>query len=334
MMLNDTLEVPCPVCGSSDSKFLFSTKDYVFQCSEDIFGVRKCSVCTCGYLSPRPKRNDIQGYYPKEFYWSWEGEAGALSWQDILEKRKAQLEEKAKWLPDLKSGRLLDIGAQKGEFLWYMGQRGWVTEGVELDSTVPNPAGMPIRYGDFLEMEFEEGVYDVVTFWAVLEHVYEPSLFLEKASKLLRPGGLLIGLVTNINSIQSRIYKADDYPRHLTIFSTGSLQRVTQQNGLVLQTTHTGQEIFGGSLAGGVLYLIKRMLGYSQEDAMSEWKQIKDPDLFWCKWRGRNSFAIKMVSRLDRLVTRPLEPVLDKLGFGFILTFSATKMDIEQKASV
>jgi len=334
MILNETLQVPCPVCGSADSKFLFSTKDYVFRCSDDVFGVRKCSECECGYLSPRPTKSSISRYYPREFYWSWEGDASALSGESILEKRKEQLKKKAAWLEDMAPGRLLDIGAQKGEFLWYMEHRGWRVEGVELDSTVPNPASMPIHYGDFLEMEFEEGVYDVVTFWAVLEHVYDPALFLEKASKLLRPGGRLVGLVTNINSIQSRIYKADDYPRHLTIFSKKSLQRITSKNGLSLQKIQTDQDIFGGSLAGGVLYSIKRMLGYSQEEAITEWKQIKDPDLFWCKWRGRNSFAIKMISRFDRLMTRPLEPILDKLGFGFILTFSATKIEIQSKGSV
>lgn len=333
MPLSQTVEVPCPVCGGSDSRYLFSTKDYVFACTNDTFGVRKCFSCGCGYLSPRPSKSSIPIYYPKEFYWSWEGEAEALSWDAILDKRMNQLQEKAKWLNDLQPGRLLDIGAQKGEFLWYMAQKGWTVEGVELDSTVPNPSGMTIRYGDFLTMDIEEGVYDVVTFWAVLEHVYEPALFLEKASKLLRPGGRLVGLVTNINSIQSRIYTADDYPRHLTIFSKKSLQLLAKKNGLTLCATHTGQEIFGGSLAGGLLYVIKRLFGYSSTDAMSEWKQIKDPELFWCKWRGRSSVVVKTISRIDRLITRPFEPILDRLGFGFILTFTATKTHSVEKDS-
>jgi len=238
-----------------------------------------------------------------------------------------QLKEKSAWIDDLPPGRLLDIGAQKGEFLWYMKQRGWDVEGVELENTVPNPANMPIKYGDFLEMEFQEETYDVITFWAVLEHVYEPALFFEKAARLLRPGGRIVGLVTNINSIQSRIYQADDYPRHLTIFSKKSLRVLSERNEMSLTKAHTGQEIFGGSLAGGFLFLFKRLFGYSSSDAFKEWKQIKDADLFWCKWRGEPSVLIKNVSRLDRVLTRPLEIVLDKMGFGFILTFSVTKPD-------
>jgi|GEM_PF-753093 len=319
------VEVPCPVCGADEPHPLFWTKDYVFGCSDEMFRMNRCASCGCGYLSPRPTRHGIGNYYPREFYWSWEGESSALTWNAVVEKRRRQLEEKAKWLDDLKPGYVLDIGAQKGEFLWFMQQRGWRVEGVELNDSVPNPAGMPIRYGDFLEMEFEERQYDVITYWAVLEHVYEPTLFLEKAARLLKPGGRLVAVVTNLNSIQSRFFQADDYPRHLTIFTKGSVQRLCADQGLTLTRVHTGQEIFGGSLNGGLLYLFKRLFGYGATEALAEWKQFKDPDLFWCRWRGRNSFWVQNVSRLDRVLTYPLEKILDRLGYGLILSFAAEK---------
>lgn len=324
-MSDSLVNVACPICDEVKSKWLFSTMDYTFCCTADVFSVRECVSCGCAYLSPRPERSSISIYYPNEFYWSWEGETSTLAWDEVLDMRMMQLQEKSAWIADIKPGKLLDIGAQKGEFLWYMQQRGWSVEGVELNDTVPNPANMPIRYGDFLKMEFEEESYDVITFWAVLEHVYEPALFFEKAVRLLRPGGRIIGLVTNINSIQSRFYHADDYPRHLTLFSKKSLRVLSEKHSMTLINTHTGQEIFGGGLAGGLLYLFKRLFGYSSSDAFKEWRQIKDADLFWCKWRGKPSALVKNVSRLDRLLTRPLEVFLDKMGFGFILTFSAEK---------
>ncbi|WP_079202250.1 bifunctional 2-polyprenyl-6-hydroxyphenol methylase/3-demethylubiquinol 3-O-methyltransferase UbiG [Pseudomonas sp. CC6-YY-74] len=325
MRTHHAVEVLCPVCKGDKYKSLFNTRDYVFSCTDQVFRVNRCLTCGCGYLSPRPAKEDIPAYYPKEFYWSWEGDGDTLGWESIVNKRGTQLVEKAKWLADIKPGRLLDIGAQKGEFLWYMQGRGWVVEGVELDSSVPNPAKMPICYGDFLEMKFQEGVYDVITYWAVLEHVYEPRLFIEKASLLLKPGGLIIGVVTNLNSIQSRFYQADDYPRHLTIFTKNSVKKLCGDYDLEIARIHTGQEIFGGSLNGGLVYMCKRLFGYSTTEAMSEWKQIKNPDLFWCQWRGKESFMVKNVSRLDRLLSYPVEKVLDKLGFGLTLSFSAKK---------
>ena len=323
--LQQLTQVPCPLCRSSDSRHLFWTRDYVFQVSDLRFGVRRCNVCGAGFASPRPLEQDIGHYYPKAFYWAWEGAERELDWSEIIKSREAQLQEKATWLQDLPPGRLLDIGAQKGEFLWFMAQRGWTAEGVEMDSKVPNPGALPIRYGDFLAMDFPKQSFDVVTLWAVLEHVYDPLLFIEKATRLLKPGGRLIVLVTNMNSIQSRYYQADDYPRHLTLFTKASIRKMCRSQGLDLERVATDQKIFGGSLAGGLVYAVKRLFGYRQEEAFAEWKQLEDAQLFWTKWRGSPSRAVKMVSRLDRLLTLPFEWLLDRLGYGFILTFRAQK---------
>lgn len=265
-------------------------------------------------------------YYPSDFYWSWEGTGKPVNWDEIVKRRQRQLQAKAAWLEDLAPGRLLDIGAQKGEFIWYMGERGWQVEGVEVDPVVPNPAGMPICYGDFLAMDLAASAYDVITLWAVLEHVYRPVAFIEKAAKLLRPGGRIVILVTNLNSIQSRWLLQDDYPRHLTIFTKSSLDRICRRYGMRIVKSSTNQQVFGGALNGGLVYAAKRLGGYSRNDVFCEWKQPRDPFLFWTQWRGRPSKAIRWVSRVDRVLTKPIESMLDRHGFGFILTIAAEKV--------
>lgn len=326
MNQSDLVEVKCPLCGSESSRRIFTTKDYLFSVSDHEFTVRKCVDCGCGFLSPRPKEDDIGDYYPEAFYWSWEGAEGKLAWADIIQKRTAQLEQKSRWLEGIPPGKLLDIGAQKGEFLWFMQRSGWNVQGVELDSKVPNPGNMPIRYGDFLQMDFGDEKFDAITLWAVLEHVYHPGEFINKASELLKPGGKIIVLVTNLHSIQSRFYHADDYPRHLTLFTRKSVARLCKRHGFRLDTVVTDQKIFGGTLNGGLLFAVKRLMGYNRSDLMLEWKQLDDPDLFWGKWRGKPSRLIRMISRLDRAVSYPVEVILDRLGFGFIMTFSATRV--------
>jgi hypothetical protein len=66
-------------------------------------------------------------------------------------------------------------------------------------------------------------------------------------------------------------------------------------------------------------------LGYTVEEAFREWKQVADGELFYSKWRGRTAPWVRQVSRLDRALTLPLEWILDRLGFGFNLTFVAEK---------
>lgn len=318
-------EVSCPICNSQKSKLLFRTRDYTFACSDAVFGVRKCLWCGCGYLSPRPSEVDTGRFYPDEYYWSWERATGELSWEEIIKIRRGQLEAKARWLSDMEPGRLMDIGAQKGEFIWWMQRLGWQAEGVELDASVPNPANMPIRYGDFLNMDFQPNAYDCITMWAVLEHVYHPAKFIERAASLLRPGGKLVGVVTNLNSIQAYFYRADDYPRHLTIFTHGSIEWLCRKHSLELTRVLTGHEIFGGALNGGLVYAVKRLFGYSRDEIFREWKQQRDPMLFYGKWRGMPSGIILNISRLDRILTYPMEKMLDRLGYGFNMTFTAVK---------
>jgi 2-polyprenyl-3-methyl-5-hydroxy-6-metoxy-1,4-benzoquinol methylase len=320
------VKIPCPLCGCDQSAILFKTRDYAFRCSDDRFTVRRCRSCGAGYLSPRPREEDVLRYYPPEFYWSWEQSPSNIDWQTIIDRRRNQLKAKAAWIMDMVPGRLLDVGAQKGEFIWFMQQHGWQAEGVEIDQSVPNPKNLPIHYGDFLTLPLSPSSYDCITLWAVLEHVYHPARFIARAAELLRPGGRLVILVTNLKSIQARWFRADDYPRHLTIFTRASIGQLVQQHGLKVTRFHTGQEIFGGALNGGLVFLLKRLGGYTSDEIFYEWKAPHDPELFWAKWRGRRSSLVRWVSRLDRALTWPLEKLLDRMGFGFILTVSAEKV--------
>jgi SAM-dependent methyltransferase len=319
------VNVACPVCLSPDSKFLFDAQDWTLHVSNDRFGVRRCRRCGTGYLSPRPSVADLPKYYPARFYWSYERGNTSIPWGEIVIRRGPQLKAKSRVLSDMEPGRLLDIGAQKGEFLWFMKRQGWEIEGVELDNSVPNPAALPIRYGDFLAMEFEPGSFDVVTIWAVLEHVQEPRLFVEKAASLLRPGGRLVALVTNLNSIQGRFFRADDFPRHLTLFTKKSVRDLARHCGLTVTRIWTDQAIFSGALNGGLVCLAKRLGGYSADEVFNEWKQLEDPLRFWSKWRGKPSQFVLNLSRFDRAVTWFPERLLDALGFGFIMTFMLHK---------
>lgn len=315
------IEIDCPLCASRASRLMFTVRDWAFGITDDQFGVRRCSNCSAAFLSPRPSIDNITQYYPPSYYWSLEGTNGDLSWDGLVSRRKLQLEAKAQTLAGFVPGKLLDIGAMKGEFLWYMRSRGWSVEGVELDNAIPNPQNMLIRYGDFLEMTLEEGAYDVITLWAVLEHVYEPAKFIEKVARLLKPGGHCVAVVSNFNSLQARFFRADDYPRHLTYFTKKSVRLLAKSHGLDTQRFWTDQKMYGAALNGVLVYFLKRLGGYSADEAFSEWRQLERKMLFYGEWRGKKSPLVLNVSRFDRAVTLIPEKILDALGQGFNLGF-------------
>ena len=316
--------ISCPLCGAEEGKDLFNTRDYALKVSDQQFTLKECGNCGVGYLSPRPAEADIGAFYPESFYWMHENSEDELDGEQLLSVRKQQLEAKAECLAHLEPGRLLDIGAQKGDFMHWMQQKGWSCEGVEYSDTPPNLFNMPIRYGEFQNMEWEQADFDCVTMWAVLEHVYHPGKYIRKISTLMRPGGKFFGLVTNLDSLQARYLKKDDYPRHLTIFTRDSLERALRANGFRLDRYWTDQKIFGGSIQGLITYMTKRLFGYSDDEVMAEWKDPQRSDAFCCQWRGKPSWLMKQVSRFDKLSISLPEKLFDRMGKGFILTWEAT----------
>lgn len=316
--------IPCPLCGTEEGTDLFKTRDYALKITDKQFTLRQCADCGVGYLSPRPSEADIGAFYPESFYWLHEGAEDKLSGEQLLSIRKHQLGAKADCLANLKPGRLLDIGAQKGDFIYWMQQKGWSCQGVEYSNTPPNLFNMPIRYGEFADMEWEEADFDCITMWAVLEHVYKPGDYIKKISTLMRPGGKFFGLVTNLDSPQARYLKLDDYPRHLTIFTHDSLERALKENGFRLDRCWTDQKIFGGSMRGALTYAVKRLFGYSSDEVLAEWKDPSQTDAFCCTWRGKPNWIIKQISRFDHLFMLLPEKVMDRLGKGFLLSWEAT----------
>jgi SAM-dependent methyltransferase len=320
------VEVTCPVCQSGRAQFIFAPYDYVYRVSTHRFGVNRCRDCGAGYLSPRPSPAELGQYYTGEFYWISESAIGApLAPAQLLVQRRSQIAAKLARMVHLNPGRLLDIGTMKGEFLSVARDAGWQVEGVEFSDRVPNLFDVPIRYGEFLDMEFPAASCDCVTMWAVLEHVYEPRAYVAKIATLLKGGGSFIGVVTNFNTVQARFLRSDDFPRHLTLFTKRSLRRLLKEAGLDLVRVWTDQKLFGGPLRGLISYSVKRSLGYTADEAFYEMRSWRDPEAFCCKFRGRPSAAMKWVNRLDNLVLWIPEKALDRARLGFTLGFEARR---------
>lgn len=319
----ETVEVDCPICGSAAKRRMLDVADYAHPGLSERFGVVRCAECGCGYLSPRPTTTSLKRYYDSDFYWNFEG--GPMTADAVFAARLPQIIAKRGLIDDLRPGRLLDIGAMKGEFVHALRQEGWDAEGMDFSTSAENLFDVPMKYGEFLDLPYEAGSFDCITMWAVLEHVYAPRDYMAKIARLLKPDGRFVALVTNFNSIQGRYYRADDYPRHLTMFTKSAFRRLMESCGLKTDRMRTSQDIFGGSLYGAIVFAAKRLGGCTAEEIYYEWRDSSDPLAFCCKWRGTDSAVMPWVSRADRLLSHPIEQVLDRLGFGFMLTCVAHK---------
>jgi SAM-dependent methyltransferase len=157
-----------------------------------------------------------------------------------------------------------------------MRNRGWDVQGIEASEEAENPHGITIHRSPFpSDLPLESGTFDVVTAWAVFEHLHDPGGAFSEARRLLRPGGQLIIQVPNLKSIYGRYSRQEDVPRHLYFFDEKTLARYGSQHGLrLLQVNHT-TDLFGGSGRGILRLALVHGIGRSTDDFFSVWRATR-----------------------------------------------------------
>jgi len=219
--------VPCDLCGSERCSLAYSMPDRLFH-PQELFHVVECADCGLGFVNPRPSRAEMARFYPKAFY---------ADFTENGDHHERRYREEARYLEDLErtlpQRRLLDVGCAGGDFPRLMKSRGWEVEGVEPFAEAADP-GFPVHRVGFPEFAVDAPTYDAVTAWAVFEHVHDPKAHFAKASRVLKPGGRLVFLVTNFSSLASRRLFAEDVPRHLYFFTEPAVRRYLEAAGLEL----------------------------------------------------------------------------------------------------
>lgn len=202
--------------------------------------VYACESCSYVQLLPRPSAEQNQAFYDRNGQdravraWidlDWECEAFAV---DV--NRRADTVEAVSCLDD----SLLDVGTGYGIFLETMQQRGYAVRGIEIGEERRKMAreitDAPIDATNLLaEAPLPEQVSDVVTLFHVLEHVADPVAFARRLRSLVRPGGVFICEVPNVDELL--LETCSDYRQfywiraHLSYFSKPILERVLTEAG-------------------------------------------------------------------------------------------------------
>jgi SAM-dependent methyltransferase len=157
-----------------------------------------------------------------------------------FDRRRARLLARALDRPDLQGVRVLDAGAGRGRFVAYARAAGAAAEGLEPSRRGADAAsaryGVALRRERVEEASFAPQSFDAVTLWHVLEHVDDPDPMLAAIARWLRPGGVLLAGVPNLDSIQARVGGARwyhlDVPRHRVHYTPAGLRVAVQRHGL------------------------------------------------------------------------------------------------------
>ncbi len=236
-----TTEVPCNLCGARDPLPL------CVNCSLHIV---RCRVCGLVFVNPQPTLEALREYHAAGELMSQDGWSSYFSHSqeqicDLWQERFADVK---RW-KQAQNASLLDVGAGYGDFLHYASKEGWQVSGFEFSPAVAKLSrekyGIALAVGDLFEMPFPNQSFDVITMWHVLEHLADPTAVLKRLFELLRPGGVLVLEVPNLDCLIRKSYRVPmTVNLHLYHFSSATLSRLASAAGFKVLRSRAGNTGF------------------------------------------------------------------------------------------
>jgi 2-polyprenyl-3-methyl-5-hydroxy-6-metoxy-1,4-benzoquinol methylase len=226
----------CPVCQSRAIKPFRTCTD--FTVSHETFTVIRCENCGLGITSPRPDAENLGRYYQSEEYISHSGKSSGLMGPLYTTARKFALRWKTRIVESQsKRGTALDFGCGTGEFLETLKRKGWKIEGIEPSRFAREKAESLTGQKLYSSLsEISAHGFNAITAWHVLEHVPDLSAVIQQLAHMLQKDGTIFITVPNYESPDADQYKdlwaGYDVPRHVWHFSSKSMKRLLESNGL------------------------------------------------------------------------------------------------------
>lgn len=224
---------------------------------------------------------------------------------------------------NVRSGRVLDIGAGDGAFMHPFKKRGFEVVGIEPSQrsrTVAEQSGFTV-YPGYVESDtvVPGAPYDVFVSRQVLEHVNDIKGVLAGISNNLKPGGYGIVEVPSLEKAvkDSRFY--DFFPDHVNYYSLETLSLAMELNGFqVLEKLHTMYDEYN------VVVVQKRstldLSAMSQDrttliDSINElFKDAKQDGMTTAVW-GSGAKGLSILSNLDvSLIDHLVDSDVNKQG--------------------
>jgi SAM-dependent methyltransferase len=296
-------ETSCDLCGSELKTPLYVKPDQLFP--QYYFRVVQCIVCSLAYVDPRPTLESLDFFYPPAFF-------------ELVKENTKSFPKRLSYLPRGCSGRLLDVGCAQGLFPLYLKRKGWDAEGWETICPTAAP-GVTVHTGPIQQLAQSENRYDVITSWAFFEHLTNPSVYFDAVSRMLKPGGRFIFLVTNIESPASRYFMGEDVPRHLHFFSPGTLKAFTAKYGMVLEKIHHKNDVFPSSYHFCLPWAGSKLVGRELDLAEARYPSWQTGPL----WMRTANWSYMV---LDKAVGRGVRLFFELIHRNGIITAEARKL--------
>ena len=237
----------CLLCGAPGDVLHAAVADNMYYL-QGRWSLKRCTESRCGLVwqDPMLVAEDIGRAYDRYYTSAPTDGSGADArkrngatfrrldrWASRLLKLDAERRRHAAaYLDDTPPGTLLDVGCGTGAYAAAMQARGWTVRGSEFDPQAARTArtrhGIEVDLGELAAIAYPDRAFDAITVRHVLEHVQEPIGFLAECWRILRPGGRLVIVTPNVDSLGHRHFgerwRGLEQPRHLFLYRGASLR--------------------------------------------------------------------------------------------------------------
>jgi SAM-dependent methyltransferase len=209
-----------------------------------------CRRCGLVWTDPRPTPEDVRAFYAHQY---------RLEYKGAYEPRPRQRFRNAKVALDRlrrnasvfePGARVLDIGAGSGEVVYLLRAVGCDASGKEPNEAYARYAseslGAPVTCGFYQDAAVAPASLDVVTMFHTVEHLENPADAFMMAAGWLKPGGVLIVEIPNVEAVCQHPHQ-QFHRGHLYHFNLASLSAMMRQVGFEVVSTYTSPD--GGNIA-------------------------------------------------------------------------------------
>ncbi|MDR0602159.1 MAG: methyltransferase domain-containing protein [Treponema sp.] len=253
----------CPVCAGD-----FARNAGIVRFGERTY--RRCSRCgviVMNSLVPPPveyEREYFFGFYKKQYGKTYLEDFPGL----LLQARRRLAIIKSLLPPGPGRGAILDIGCAYGPFLAAAKDEGFSPVGIEpagdAAAWARRELGVPVHQGFFPQNPppafLEDGHFDAVTLWYVIEHFEHPGEALGEIRRILKTGGTLAfstPSVSGISGLKSVEKFLEASPAdHRTVWNPHTCKKLMKMAGftvkkIVISGHHPERFPLAGRLAAG-----------------------------------------------------------------------------------
>lgn len=228
-------------CESNDTVVITASDILYFFPGE--FIMVRCNKCGLHRTNPRPSADNILDFYPKSYSpfigtRLFSSLQGTTRFSNLSKFYRKLIDFKSHTIPEIPSGKALEIGCASGSYMHKLKILNWEVEGIEVDydsALYAKQHGFCVQNSSIENAFISSNSYDLIVAWMVMEHVHEPLEVLKKLNSSAKDNAYFVFSVPNISTWQFKFFGKYWYPlqlpTHLFHYDKASITRLLDASG-------------------------------------------------------------------------------------------------------